>query len=203
VQLEIGLRLGMLRVVAEAPRNRFKQRCWECLCDCGNTSVVAQSNLRLKSRSCGCQIRETVLRRNHKHGHATSRNRDPLYSVWLAMKDRCLNPNNVAYANYGGRGIGISDEWVSDFEAYVRDLGPKPSPSHTVERRDNNLGYSKENCYWATRKQQMANTRRSVTVPFDGRRVSMEEASQLSGIPYSTIRSRRRLGWPDDRLLSR
>lgn len=84
-----------------------------------------------------------------------------LYSTYRGIKNRCYNSNEKAYKDYGGRGIKMSDEWLNDFNVFCRDMGEKPSPKHSVERRDNDLGYSKKNCYWAVVHQQTANRRSS------------------------------------------
>jgi len=93
-----------------------------------------------------------------KHGGAYSYE----YRSWRHMKERCLNKNNHAYKNYGGRGISISDRWVNDFSVFLQDMGERPSLSHTLERTDNNKGYYPDNCYWATKKEQGRN--RSTTI---------------------------------------
>jgi hypothetical protein len=81
------------------------------------------------------------------------------YRIWTLMKNRCLNHRAHNYSYYGGRGITVSAEWVNDFGAFMRDMGPRPSPGHSIDRRDNSLGYSRSNCRWATHKEQSINRR--------------------------------------------
>jgi hypothetical protein len=134
---------------------------WLCQCSCGETTIVA--GYRLKSghtRSCGCFRRECTTQKNLRHGLATRRGgREPEYIAWQNMKKRCLDKNSVDYKNYGGRGITVSAEWLNDYPKFRADMGAKPTPKHTLERVNNNGGYMKSNCKWATRKEQAANQR--------------------------------------------
>jgi len=83
----------------------------------------------------------------------------PLYNVWAHMRYRCEDENNSAYHNYGGRGIKVCEEWSKSFESFALDMGLPPTPEHTLDRKNNNLGYNKENCRWATRTEQCLNRR--------------------------------------------
>jgi hypothetical protein len=102
-----------------------------------------------------------------KHGYAQTGMKHPLYTIWSAMKDRCHNPNNKQYADYGGRGITVCDRWRNSFPNFLEDMGERPE-GLTLERSDNDGNYEPSNCVWETRKKQAENrrnTRSTCTVP--------------------------------------
>lgn len=133
---------------------------WHCLCDCGAETVTRGQFLRTgRAQSCGCLQRYTASVLSFKHGHAKQPARSSIYSTWSGIIDRCTNPNNRAFKNYGGRGIGICDRWRFSFEAFLQDMGEKPSQAHSIDRIDNDGNYEPGNCRWATRDQQNTNKR--------------------------------------------
>ena len=124
-----------------------------CACDCGTILDVSQPNLRHGGvKSCGC------LRVKHGHAGSRSRRRSREYSTWASMIERCENPGDKRYKNYGSRGISVCARWRNSFENFLADMGPKPVHL-TIERKDNNAGYEPGNCKWATYKEQSSNQR--------------------------------------------
>ncbi len=142
-------------------------------------------------------IRETYFR----HGFTNGKTRPAEYSVWLTMRDRCRNPRNQDFADYGGRGIKVCERW-NDFAAFISDMGVRPSKKHQIDRRDNNGNYEPGNCRWATKKEQMRNTRRSRMLTLGDRTMSMSAWTEELGVGKNLISDRLRLGWSVEKALS-
>jgi hypothetical protein len=195
-----------LTVIAPAPPYRqpsgWLKKMWLCRCACDTElAVLDYSLVSGNTKSCGCLQRELTAERSLKHRHTTDRKVPPEYRAWAEMKKRCYNPKAGNFAGYGGRGITVCDEWRDSFEAFYRDMGPRPSPKHSLHRKDNDGPYAPWNCVWATRHVQAANTRRTVLVPLDGTMLHQSEAARRKGLPLSTIKRRRRRGLPPERWL--
>lgn len=110
------------------------------------------------------------------------------YNTWNAVKARCFNPKNAAYKFYGGKGISMDSKWINSFNAFLKDMGRKPSLLHTIERKRNNLGYSKQNCYWATKREQSRNRGCTVWVKYNGRKVTQHDFAQILGVDDAAIK---------------
>lgn len=156
ISLTEGQRFAKLLVLGLSPRT--DQRLWRCACDCGEVTEVRAGNLLSgRTRSCGC-LKADILRTyppRLTHGMAGS----PEHKIWKGMIRRCYNPNTKSYRDYGLRGITVCDRWRRDFAAFYADMGPRPSPRHSIERLDNGSGYRPDNCAWATKETQARNTR--------------------------------------------
>lgn len=172
---------------------------WWCRCVCGKESAVQGSNLGRSSTSCGCEGRKRTVESRRTHGKA----RTKTYITWKAIKTRCKNPNNPAYPDYGGRGISICKEWDSSFDSFLHDMGERPN-GMTIERKNNNLGYSPDNCIWADRKTQSRNRRSNRIISAFGTTMTLREWSLETGIKPTTITQRiDYLEWPVEKALSR
>ena len=123
--------------------------------------------------------------------------RSPEYKSWASMKDRCGRISHRQYRDYGGRGITICEEWLGSFETFLQDMGPRPSPAHSIDRIDNHKGYSPDNCRWATARQQSNNKRSNVIISVNGVTHTVAEWSRINGIKRSVIYQRLVHGWDD------
>jgi hypothetical protein len=157
-----GQRFGRL-VVIERAENIGNVPRWRCICDCGNESVVRGACLRnMNTQSCGCLNTEKRRERKTTHGYSSNR----IHKVWRGINDRCYNPNRTGFSNYGGRGISVCSEWRNDFTTFYQwAIESGYSDELTIDRIDNNEGYSPQNCRWVSIHQQMANTRRNTDFP--------------------------------------
>ena len=182
----VGQVFGRLTVVGIDSLNKKQNVVWRCTCSCGNTTTAYAYDLRRgRVVSCGCYARES---KPLIHGQAgAGKRRSPTYSVWAAMVQRCSNPKDRNYKNYGGRGVTVCDSWRV-FANFFADMGQKPA-GMTLERIDNNKGYSPGNCKWASRQQQMRNTRANVWVAVDGVRMVFKDAAKLTTVSRTTLYS--------------
>lgn len=197
-----GSKYGRLTVIeldrTQICPNGRRQTFWRCACDCGQTAIVKQASLMCgETASCGCIRSEKAGARNLTHGMS----RLSEYEIWSSMKKRCLNTACRAYKNYGGRGITVCERWVNSFENFYADMGPRLSLVHTLEREDNDGPYSPENCRWATRHEQMNNTRINVILTVDGETASLAEWCRKVGLNHATILARLAKGWDTKRAV--
>lgn len=171
---------------------------WLCECECGEFIFVATSQLIRtdwrRTRSCGCRNRQPKT-----HGYA----RTKVYRTWGYIKDRCLNPNNQDYANYGGAGITMYEGWVNNFEAFLAHVGEPPTPRHSIDRWPNKFGnYEPNNVRWATPTQQARNARTNKMITFNSETHCLSEWAELIGVDQDTLSWRLLHGWSVERALT-
>lgn len=196
-----GKRFGRLKVLRFHSNIIFKDKIsnslWECLCDCGNTTVSSNNRLRKGTcQSCGCLAIEKTRKRFTTHGMRKTH----FYKKWSNLKQRCSNTLNKDYRNYGNRGITNLwknfEEFKKDmYKSYKKHLKKYGVEQTTLERTDVNGPYSKENCRWATRKEQNNNTRTNHFLKFQGKKLSLSQWSQRLGFVNGTIKARLNRGW--------
>lgn len=138
---------------------------WKCRCECGQLTTVRAAHLKNgNTKSCGCLREENVRTKAVTHGATVNGVRTPEYTAWLNIIQRCTNPNSSHYEYYGGRGITVSARWLKSYAAFFAHIGLRPSPSHSVDRIKNHLGYKPGNVRWATKAQQTENQRKRAVV---------------------------------------
>jgi hypothetical protein len=164
-----GKRFGRL-LVTNFARIEGRSALWNCLCDCGNSTKATTANLKFgKVQSCGCLAVEIAT----KHGLSATRP----YSIWRGIKTRCTNPNAISYHRYGGRGISYDPRW-EDFSLFWSDMKDGYQDALTIERINNDLGYSKNNCVWVDYRRQNFNKSTNVLLTNEGKTQTVTEWSK-------------------------
>lgn len=194
-----GQRFGRLEVLERA-ENRCGRTCWKCRCECGTIKDIPAKTLRNgTAQSCGCLQKEraSIARSTHRMRHTR------LYGVWVGMRNRCSDPDNIGYHLYGGRGIEVCPEWRDSFEVF-RDWAIENGYQEglTIDRIDTDGPYSPENCRWITQKQQQNNRRNNKHLVLNGENHTMSEWAEITGIKVATIHARLKRGWSVDRTLT-
>ena len=184
----VGQRFGRLVVTERVENSKDGQAKWKCKCDCGNECIAFGNNLRRgHTASCGCYVSENTTRMKTKHGFRHTR----IYDVLCHMKDRCYNEKNQSYERYGGRGITICPEWMNDpasFCQWAYENGYREDAEYgedTIERIDNNKGYSPENCRIAPIKEQSNNRRNNLFIEHNGERKTLAQWRDFFGMTQS------------------
>lgn len=174
-----GQKFNQLTVVEHVANTK-----WRCLCDCGKEVTRASLDIRNgKVKSCGCSKAEALSKIKTRHGM----NKTPTHRTWISMRRRCNEASHDQYKYYGGAGIKVCERWQDSFENFLADMGERPE-GMTLDRKDPKGDYEPSNCRWATQKEQMNNTTRSVK--FEGK--TLTEWSEELGIQYATLSYRLR-----------
>ncbi len=148
---------------------------WRCICDCGNEVVTSIGRLNSgHTGSCGCLREEAIKYRDNYHGMSKTKE----YKSWCKIKERCFNPNDFEYDNYGAKGISMCEEWKNNFIQFYKDMGKAPSKNHTIDRKDITKGYYKENCRWASSYVQSRNRGKHAEFTSEHKGVSFESSSE-------------------------
>lgn len=197
--------LVLERVEDRVTKSGARRIQYKCLCDCGNYKIVDGRHLKDGSTmSCGCLANE-VHRQSKGTGprcwwHDLLRTR--IYRVWGNMVNRCKNPNNPAYHNYGGRGIDVCDEWTRFENFYLWSVYNGYEEGLELDRINNDGWYTPDNCRWTDRITQANNRRSNVIVEYQGEKMTVAELARTINMPYKILHDRLRNGWTIERAMT-
>lgn len=195
-----GEQHGRITVIKHFDRTKKGKNRWLCECACGVQFIKNTQRILNGAKSCGCyksdKLREylTTVAADYPKEHA----------VWKTMRQRCNNKNATDYDYYGGRGIKVCKEWdfpKGGFTNFIRDMGPRPTNYHTIDRKDNNGNYCPDNCKWATRKEQNINTRQVKWITHNGKTRCIADWLSIIDISKCTFYSRVRKGWSMEKAM--
>ena len=189
-----GMKFNRLTVIRMAGSGHHGEKVWECICDCGNTTYATGSQLRGgRVKSCGClQLEQSkaqmkMLKRFYPapcKTHGDSRTR--MYGIWAGMLQRCTNPKRESYPLYGGRGISVCERW-KNYENFKSDMGASYFDGASIDRIDNEKGYSPENCRWVELRAQASNRRKKIRVHINGKEITVKEAASILHVNKRTL----------------
>lgn len=194
-----GKKFGRLTVVSLHEKTA-SGNVWLCICECGNECKARSGHLNSgHKRSCGCLQKETAARNGKKSAkHGMSKQSE--YNTWRSMIQRCTNENHTYYEYYGGSGVTVCSRWLN-FSNFLEDMGRRPE-GYTLDRISNDIGYSKENCKWSTKKEQSQNRKISKIIKTTDGEMVLSEAARLNGLSVSTLSRRLIRGWSVEQALT-
>lgn len=200
-KIQPGHTFSRLMVIRKSVFKLYGKYLFWCCCECGEFILRSSKALRrYKNQHCGCG-----RRRGLPNGLPRYRQRllaYPLYNTWQGMIQRCHNPNESAYADYGGRGIKVCGAWRKDYWAFHNHIGPRPSPEHSIDRINNDGDYEPGNVRWATRAEQLRNTTRNRWITFRGEKKVIQDWANDLGITPICLRRRIR-AWGLEQAMTR
>lgn len=195
----VGERFSELRVTRRCGTERG-YAVWWCRCSCGAELAVRGDRLRDGRKWC-CSCRRHGIRRSASRSRSLINAHPLTYNSWSQMKRRCKDHGHKGFKHYGARGIRVCDRW-RDFEAFLSDMGERPSAAHSIERIDCDGHYEPRNCRWALNGEQARNRRSTRYVTLDGRRCKLVEVCEERGLPLSLVAGRLQIGWPLQKALT-
>lgn len=197
----IGKVIERLTVVGSRVERRGSRniRLWKCKCVCGNETEITDSSRPTKS--CGCLNRDRLASQTiYGQSNSIGDSRSPEYHTWSGMIHRCFSDRGDDFKRYKSRGITVCERWMV-YDNFLKDMGRRPSPKHSLDRIDNDGNYEPGNCRWATKSDQAKNTRRTRILTVDGVSKSMKDWAILVGVPYGAIQARLNRGWSHEKAV--
>lgn len=203
----IGRTFNRLTITNVSPPTKKGKRFAHCNCVCGNNKLIELWSVTAGVvKSCGCYQREMGAIqgiKNIKHGYCRRLEpRKAEHAIWNMIVQRCTNKKNKQWRDYGGRGIKVCRRWRYSFALFIKDVGPRPTNRHSIERIDNNSHYMPSNCRWALPKEQARNKRNNLIIEYMGRKQTASAWAEEYGLPSYIVSSRWRLGWSVKRILN-
>jgi hypothetical protein len=184
----IGMKFGRLTVLGLSDK-KSRKTYWDCICDCGNFKTARSDSLQDGSiKSCGCLKKEQDKLNLNQTTHNLSKTR--IYKTWQGMKKRIFNPNDTRFANYGGRGIKICDEWLDFEKFYMWSISNGYSKNLTIDRIDNNGNYEPNNCRWVDMKTQSRNRSSNILITIGNTTKCLIEWCELFNLKYTMVHAR-------------
>ncbi len=194
-----GLTINGVMVIAKSGCSKGKAS-WTCACPCGETFQSVGTRLRSgQVRGCPACAKKSMVAAATKHGGVGSRE----YGAYRAMLQRCYYEKDKRYPRYGGRGIRVCEAWLQSFAFFLKDMGPQPSPQHSIERLDRDKNYAPDNCCWATRIEQANNRSNNTRIEIGGRTQNLTQWSREAGVHRTVILRRMQRGISGEALLSK
>lgn len=171
---------------------RIQAQCQRC-----GTNFDTSENRIAAGRGKYCSASCSTSTQMTKHGHAKNKKLSATYAAWLAMRQRCENPQHPSYQRYGGRGLTVSSDWQT-FEIFLVDMGEKPNNT-SLDRINNDKGYFKANCRWATRHEQQSNLSNNIHIVYQNQHYILAELARHLGIGWMTLKYRIHAKWPESK----
>ena len=196
-----GKKFGYLKVIERAENTKHGEASWLCECKCGTKKIIGGYRLRKGiTKSCGCLNKEMSKKKNKTHGMKGTR----LYNIWQGIKQRTTNPNHHEYSDYGERGIDICEEWKDSFENFKKwSYENGYQDNLTIDRKNNDKGYTPDNCRWITIKEQQRNRRSNHCLTYKGETKTITEWSEITGLSKQVIRYRiSKMKWDVEKTLT-
>ncbi len=202
-----GKPFGLLTAVRPDGKDKFGLTFWLCKCVCGKEKRIRVTSLirpARPTRSCGCIQPGATATAVTTHGHTKGRSMTKEYKSWTGMRNRCHNPKDPHFKDYGARGISVCVEWLASFDTFISHVGriPQDGTRYTLDRIDNERGYEPGNVRWADKMTQASNRRNSIIITAFGKTMTLPQWSRETGLCKKTIRNRLLAGWTHERAIS-